>query len=95
MSNKRCNNRYAHPATGTMQGLRAKLNASTIDLRQKINDGRNARRIIEARRRDRPDRYHDADDSDRFPAFTSNITDRMKISGAIGNGRKFSLAASE
>jgi hypothetical protein len=46
-----------------------------IDARQKINNGCNARRIIEARRRDRPDRYHDADDSDRFPAFTPNITD--------------------
>jgi hypothetical protein len=43
---------------------------------QKINDGRDARRIIEARRGDQPNRYHDADDSDRFPAFTSNITDR-------------------
>jgi hypothetical protein len=32
--------------------------------------------VIEARRRDRPDRYHDADHSDHFPAFTSNITDR-------------------
>jgi hypothetical protein len=32
--------------------------------------------IIEARRRDRPDRYHDDDDSDRFPTFTSNITEK-------------------
>jgi hypothetical protein len=32
--------------------------------------------VIEAKRRDRPDRYHDADDSDRFPTFTSKITDR-------------------
>jgi hypothetical protein len=31
--------------------------------------------IIEARRRDHPDRYHDDDDNDRFPAFTSNITE--------------------
>jgi hypothetical protein len=51
-------------------------NAPTIDLRQKINDGRDTRRIIEARRRDRPDRYHNADDRDRFPAFTSSITDQ-------------------
>jgi hypothetical protein len=49
-------------------------NAPTIDLRQKINDGRDVRRLIEARRRDQPDKYPDANDSDRFPAFTSNIT---------------------
>jgi hypothetical protein len=48
--------------------------APTIDHRYKINDGRNARRIIEARRRDCPDRYHD-DDNDRFTTFTSNITE--------------------
>jgi hypothetical protein len=54
----------------------AKLqNASTVDLKQKINDGRDMQRIIKARRRDRTDRYHNADDSDCFPAFTSNITD--------------------
>jgi hypothetical protein len=47
-----------------------------IDLRQKINEGRDARRIIEARRRERPDRYHDDDNNDRFPAFTSNITEK-------------------
>jgi hypothetical protein len=46
-----------------------------IDLRQKINDGHDAWCIIEARRRDHPDRYHDDDDNDRFPAFTSNITE--------------------
>jgi hypothetical protein len=28
-------------------------------------------------RRDRPGRYHIADDSDRFPAFTSNVTDHL------------------
>jgi hypothetical protein len=50
--------------------------APTIDLRQKINDGRDARRIINTRRRDRPDRYHDDDDNDHFPAFTSNITEK-------------------
>jgi hypothetical protein len=46
------------------------------DLRQNINDDRDVRRVIKARRRDRLDRYHDTDDSDRFPMFTSNITDR-------------------
>jgi hypothetical protein len=33
-------------------------------------------RVIESRRRDRTSRCHDDDDSDRFPAFTSNITDK-------------------
>jgi hypothetical protein len=47
-----------------------------IDLRQKINDSHDALCIIEARRRDRPDRYHNNDDSDRFPTFTSNITEK-------------------
>jgi hypothetical protein len=47
-----------------------------IDLRQKINDGHDARRIIKARRRDRPDKYHDDDNNDRFPTFTSNITEK-------------------
>jgi hypothetical protein len=51
-------------------------NTPTVYLRKKINDGRDAWRIIEARRRDRPDTYRDANDSDRFSAFTSNITDR-------------------
>jgi hypothetical protein len=51
--------------------------APTSDLRQKINDGRDTRRIIEARRRDHPDRYHDDDDNDRFPAFTFNITKKF------------------
>jgi hypothetical protein len=50
--------------------------ASTVDLRQKINEGRVARLIIEARRRDRPGRYHDDDNSDRFPTFTTSITDK-------------------
>jgi hypothetical protein len=45
-----------------------------INLRQKVNDSRDARRVIEARRRDRTDRYHDNDDNDRFPTLTSNIT---------------------
>jgi hypothetical protein len=47
-----------------------------IDLRQKINDGHDAWRIIEARRRDLPDKYHNDDDNDRLPAFTSNITEK-------------------
>jgi hypothetical protein len=47
-----------------------------INLRQRINDGHDARRIIKARRRDRPDRYHDDDDNDCFLAFTSNITEK-------------------
>jgi hypothetical protein len=50
--------------------------APTIYLRQKINEGRNVRRVIEARRRDRTGRCHDDDHSDRFPAFTSNVTDK-------------------
>jgi hypothetical protein len=32
--------------------------------------------VIEARRRDRTGRCHDDDDSDRFPAFTTSITDK-------------------
>jgi hypothetical protein len=50
--------------------------APTIDLREKINEGRDARLVIESRRRDRIDRCHDDDNSDRFPTFTSNITDK-------------------
>jgi hypothetical protein len=49
--------------------------APTIDLRQKINDGRDAQRVIEARRRDHIDKYHD-DNNDHFPTFTSNITNK-------------------
>jgi hypothetical protein len=41
--------------------------APTIDLRQKINEGRDARSVIESRRRDRTDNFHDDDNSDRFP----------------------------
>jgi hypothetical protein len=51
-------------------------NVPTIDLRQKINDGRDTRHVIKARRRASTDKYHDDDDNDRFPAFTSNITDK-------------------
>jgi hypothetical protein len=57
--------------------LKASLHDTpTIDLRQKINDGRDARRVIKARRRDRTDKYHDDDDNNHFPTFTSNITDK-------------------
>jgi hypothetical protein len=48
-----------------------------IDLRQKM------RRIIEARRRDCPDRYHDDDDNNRFPTFTS-----MKIYPVVSIGTR-------
>jgi hypothetical protein len=50
--------------------------APTVDPRQKINEDRDAQLVIEARRRDRPGRYHDDDDSDRFPAFTTIITNK-------------------
>jgi hypothetical protein len=57
--------------------LKANLHdAPTIDLMQKINEGRNAPLVIEARRRDHTGRHHDDDDSDRFPAFTTSITDK-------------------
>jgi hypothetical protein len=48
-----------------------------IDLREKINEGRDARLVIEARRRDRIGRSHDDDDNDRFPTFTTSITDKL------------------
>jgi hypothetical protein len=69
-------NRHDARPQGEAPSKASLQNTPTIDLKQKINDGRDAWHIIEARRRDRPDRYHDADDSDRFPAFTSNITNR-------------------
>jgi hypothetical protein len=50
--------------------------APTIDLRQKVNEGRDVRLVIEARRRDRTGRHPDDDDSNRFPAFTTSITDK-------------------
>jgi hypothetical protein len=50
--------------------------APTIDLRQKINDGRDGQCIVKARRRDHPDKYHDDDNNDHFPAFSSNITEK-------------------
>jgi hypothetical protein len=50
--------------------------APTIDLRQKINEGRDTRLVIEARRRDHTGRCDNDDDSDRLPAFTTSITDK-------------------
>jgi hypothetical protein len=50
--------------------------APTIDLRRKINEGRDTRLVIEARRRDRTGRQHNDNDSDHFPAFTTSITDK-------------------
>jgi hypothetical protein len=47
-----------------------------IDLRQKINEGRNTWLVIETRTRDRTGRLHDDDDSDRFLTFTTSITDK-------------------
>jgi hypothetical protein len=41
--------------------------APTIDLRKKINDSHDARRIIKARRRDCTGRCHNDNNSDRFP----------------------------
>jgi hypothetical protein len=49
--------------------------APTIDLRQKINEGHDAQLVIEVRRRDRTGRRHDDNDSDRFPSFSTSITD--------------------
>jgi hypothetical protein len=46
----------------------------TVDLRQKINEGHDARDIINSRRRERGGDSPDINDSDRFPAFTRNIT---------------------
>jgi hypothetical protein len=48
----------------------------TINLRQKVNEGRDARLVIEVRKRDRTGRHHDDSNSDRFPAFTTSITDK-------------------
>jgi hypothetical protein len=46
----------------------------TTDLGHKINDGCDAWDIIDARRQEHGEGFHDIDDSDRFPAFTRNIT---------------------
>jgi hypothetical protein len=51
-------------------------NAPTIDLKRKINEGHDARLVIEARRRDCTSRRHDDDDNDRVPAFTTSIIDK-------------------
>lgn len=50
-------------------------NAPTYDLRQKINKVHDARDIIEARKKDREKGRCDVNKSDRFSAFTANITD--------------------
>jgi hypothetical protein len=47
-----------------------------VDLRQKINEGRDARDIIDLRHREHAANPCDVDDCDRFPAFTRNITSR-------------------
>jgi hypothetical protein len=45
-----------------------------LDLRQKINDGRDVRSVIDSRRREREvAERDDADCSDRFPAFTTRF----------------------
>jgi hypothetical protein len=51
--------------------------APTVDLRQNINEGHDARLVIEARRRDHTTRHHDDDDSGRFPAVTTSITNKF------------------
>jgi hypothetical protein len=48
----------------------------TVDLRQKINNGRDAWDIIDSRCRERGSNFLDIDNSDRFPAFTHNINSR-------------------
>jgi hypothetical protein len=70
-----CNRRDARPQ-GEAPPEASLQDAPMIDLRQKINDGHDTWRIIEARRRDHPGRYHNDDDNDRFPALTSNITEK-------------------
>jgi hypothetical protein len=39
-------------------------------LREYINNGRNARNIIDSRCQERGEGFRNCDDSDRFPAFT-------------------------
>jgi hypothetical protein len=75
--NRQCNEGHSSARGNNGQDpLKANLHyAPTIDLRQKINEGHNKRLVIEARRRDRTSRHHDDDDSDRFPAFTTSVTD--------------------
>jgi hypothetical protein len=48
----------------------------THNLREVINEGRDAQDIINSRRRERGDGFCDIDDSDRFPTFTRNSTCR-------------------
>lgn len=47
-----------------------------VDLRKKINEGRDAWDIIVATKRDRGETMRDIDDSDHFPVFTRNIINR-------------------
>jgi Asp/Glu/hydantoin racemase len=79
-TNKKYNNLLA---TSVGQGIMARIHwrptfttPPMIELKQKINEGRDTRLVIEARRRDRTGRHHEDDDSDRFPAFTTSITDK-------------------
>lgn len=46
----------------------------TADLRQKINEGRDAWDVIDARHREHNDGLRDINDSDHFTTFTRNIT---------------------
>jgi hypothetical protein len=78
--NKKYNNLLA---TSMVQGIKAKLHSRPAfvmlpqsNLKQKINDGCDAWHVIEARRRAPTGTYHDDDDSDCFPAFTSNIINK-------------------
>jgi hypothetical protein len=60
----------AHDHYGNLRDL------PVVDLRQKINEGLDARDIIYSRRHECGGDPHDVDNSDRFPAFTRNITSR-------------------
>jgi hypothetical protein len=77
-SSGRYNNPLAHLATGAMQGLKAKLHQrqAFMTLPRLILGRRSMMAATTITRRDRPDRYHDDDDNDRFPVFTSNIIEK-------------------
>jgi hypothetical protein len=77
--NKKYNNLLANLATSMAQGLKAKPHPrpAFTTLARSISGRRSMTAcIIKARRRDHPDRYHDDDNNDRFPSFTSNITEK-------------------
>jgi hypothetical protein len=78
MSSGRYNNPLAHLATGAMQGLKAKLHLrqAFMMLPRCILGRRSMVAATTITRRDHPDRYHDDDDNDRFPVFTSNIIEK-------------------